>query len=206
MEREGQKKVLTEGEEIQNVIIDHNIKHFSEAEHTPLGKRTFLYEAIGPHGTSEFCDRVLEGGLGEADRDSVNFAEAYELLQHMQLRKSPPIRRIPYQWITDAINEILAPNTPKEEEDIDSDTEDEPMVVDPKTPWDDPPDRQPEISLNLDREELRRGFKLWDESIATSPSGRHLGYYKVLLQDDSLADFFLQQMELPLQFGFSQKR
>ena len=45
---------------------------------------TFLHDAIGPHDTSEFCDRVLDGGLGEADKDDINYVEAYGLLQHMQ--------------------------------------------------------------------------------------------------------------------------
>ena len=47
----------------------------------------FLYDAIGPHGTSEFCDRVLDGGLGEADREDINHVEAYELLKHIQRKK-----------------------------------------------------------------------------------------------------------------------
>ena len=67
----GQQKVLTDGGKIQEAIIDHNIEHFSAAENTPLGKGTFLHDAIGPHGTSEFCDRVLDGGLGEADKEEV---------------------------------------------------------------------------------------------------------------------------------------
>ena len=33
---EGASRILTDGKKIQDVIIDHNIKHFSEAEDTPL--------------------------------------------------------------------------------------------------------------------------------------------------------------------------
>lgn len=54
MTENGQQKVLTDEAEIQEAIIDHNIKHFSEAEDTPLGKGTFLHDVIGPHGTSDF--------------------------------------------------------------------------------------------------------------------------------------------------------
>ena len=61
-------EVLTDGDDIHNRIIERNIKHFSSAESSPLGLNSFLHNAIGPHGTSEFCDRVLTGGLGEADK------------------------------------------------------------------------------------------------------------------------------------------
>ena len=72
-----------DGDTIHNRIIERNIKHFSSAESTPLGLNSFLNNAIGPHGTSEFCDRVLAGGLGETDKTDINFTKAYELLQQM---------------------------------------------------------------------------------------------------------------------------
>ena len=53
---------------------------------------------------------------------------------------------------------------------------------------------------------MRKGFKIWTESTATSPSGRHLGHYKALVQDDDMADFLITQMELPLRFGFAPTR
>jgi len=80
--------ILTDVAEIQDAVIDHNINHFSEAEDTSLGMGTFLHDAIGPHGTLEFCDRVLDQGLGKADKDDINYVEAYELLQHMQQQKT----------------------------------------------------------------------------------------------------------------------
>ena len=52
----GPGQIITDGSTIQEKIIQHNIEHFSKAEHTPLGKGTFLHDAIGPHGTSEFYD------------------------------------------------------------------------------------------------------------------------------------------------------
>ena len=89
---EGQAKITTDGEEIQNKIIDQNIKHFSTAEDSPLGMGSFLHEAIGPHGTSDFCGRVLDGGCGPTDKEEINFTEACELLQHMERRKLSPTK------------------------------------------------------------------------------------------------------------------
>ena len=45
---------------------------------------SFLFEAIGPHGTSDFRNWVLGGGLGPTDKEEINFTETYELLQHMK--------------------------------------------------------------------------------------------------------------------------
>ena len=130
----GQQRILIDGAEIQDAVIDHNIKHFSEAEDTPLGMGTFLYKAIGPHGTSEFCDRVLDGGLGETDKEEINYVEAYELLQHMQRKKQQPTRS-PVQWIKDTISELLsASSSPEEDTDSDSDTESEPEDSDLEAP------------------------------------------------------------------------
>ena len=70
----------------------------------------------------------------------------------------------------------------------------------------DHPLTQPEISLQISRDELRKGFKLWKESTATSPSGRHLGHYKSLVGDDDYADYLITQIELPIQFGFASRR
>ena len=72
MQEQGTKKVLTDGENIQKAIIYHSIKHFSEAENTPLGQGTHLHDVIGPHGTLVFCDRTLDGGLGEANKEAIN--------------------------------------------------------------------------------------------------------------------------------------
>ena len=136
----GQSRILTDGAEIQDAVIDHNIKHFSEAEDTPLGMGTFLHKAIGPHGTSEFCDRVLDGGLGAADKEDINYVEAYELLQHMQRKKQQPTRS-PVQWIKDTIGDLLSANSsPEEDSDSESDSESEPEESDPEAPWPDPPD------------------------------------------------------------------
>ena len=151
---EDRAKISTDGEEIQNKIIDQNIKHFSTVEDSPLGMGSFLFEAIGPHSTSDFCDRVLDGGLGPTDKEEINFTEAYELLQHME-RKKYPLPQTPYQWIKDSISDLLRPAD--DDSNSDSDNE-EPAHSD--TLAQAHPLAQPEISLKISREEILKGFKL----------------------------------------------
>ena len=170
VEKQRQKKVLTEGEEIETAIIEKNIKHFSEANKTPLGKGTYLHEVNGPHGISDFCDQVLDGDLGEIDKEAIKYVETYELLQHMQRKKQQLKPQSPYQWITNTIEDLFALSDSPEDTNSDSDTDSEPETSDPDDPWENPPDQKPEISLKLTRDEFCKGFKLWTESTATSPS------------------------------------
>ena len=167
---EGPTTILMDGEEIQQKIIDQNIKHFSTAENSPLGQGSFLHQAIRLHGTSEFCERVLDGGLGSSDEKEINFTEAYELLQHMERKKLPPTTKKLFQWIVDSISDLLRPAqedySNNESDNVDLPTSDPMDSGHPLT--------QPEISLQISRDELRKGFKFWKESTATSPSGRHL--------------------------------
>ena len=51
-------KVLTDDDEIHDRIIAWNIEHFSSEKTSPQGSNSFLHNVIGPHGTSEFCDRA----------------------------------------------------------------------------------------------------------------------------------------------------
>ena len=44
-----------------------------------LDQSTFLRQAIGPHGTSDFCERVLDRGLWPTD-EKKHLKEAYEIL------------------------------------------------------------------------------------------------------------------------------
>ena len=66
---------------VEEAIIDKNTQHLLAAEHTPIGLNTALYKAIGPHGTSKFCDAALNAQLTKVDRDSIEFVEAFELLR-----------------------------------------------------------------------------------------------------------------------------
>ena len=119
----------------------------------------YLHDVISPHGISDFCDRILDGGLGEADKEAINYVEAYKLLQHMQRKKQHTKPRSSYQWVTDTIEDLFASSNSPEDSDSDSDTETEPEISDPQDLWEDPLDKQPKISLKLTQEELRKGFK-----------------------------------------------
>ena len=101
---------------------------------------------------------------------------------------------------------LTSTSSPPEDTDSESESEEEPDKSDPEAPWQYSPDQKPEIELKITREELRKGVKLWIESTTTSPSGSHLGHYKVLVQDEDMADFLITQMELPLQYGFAPTR
>ena len=65
-----------------------------------------MQQAGGPHGTSDFCDWVLDGTLGLADDQDITFTDAYELLQYMEREKNP-LSKNPFKWVVDSISEIL---------------------------------------------------------------------------------------------------
>ena len=66
--------------------------------------------------------------------------------------------------------------------------------------------KEREISLDITPEDYEEGFKKWPEMTATSPSGRHLGLYKALLNNEELSGFFSGMCELPVKYGFAPKR
>ena len=47
-----------------------------------------------------------------------------------------------------------------------------------------------EIPIEISEAELGRGFKSWRETTTTSPSGRHLGHYKAIMQEPILPSLF----------------
>ena len=71
--------VYIDKDKVHELLIERNVKHFSLAEQTPQGINGFIYEALGPYGTSEFSGRVLEGKLSEEDKSGFNLIEAKEL-------------------------------------------------------------------------------------------------------------------------------
>ena len=91
--------VHTKKEEIHNAIIEHNIQHFSKAEKTPQGIKTFLYQALGDHGTSEFSNRILNGELTKTDKEKFQLSETFELLQ----ATTRPTNTTPNTWVTESI-------------------------------------------------------------------------------------------------------
>ena len=58
-----QSTIHTTKEHIQSHIIDYNIMHYSKAESSPVGIGQPLYHKLGPHGTTDFCDKILHGEL-----------------------------------------------------------------------------------------------------------------------------------------------
>jgi hypothetical protein len=60
-----------------------------------------------------------------------------------------------------------------------------------------------EIPIEISAEELCRGFKSWREWTSTSPSGRHLGHYKALIQDPTLLLFLVKFMNVAIQSGIT---
>ena len=123
----GPGQIITDGATIQEKIIQHNIEFFLKVEQTPLGKDTFLHDVIGHHGISEFCDQVLDGGLGPTDKDDINSVEAYEMLLHMErAKRSEP--RSTMTWITNTLVDLFAPQGYEGEGDSDTDDE-EPIAV-----------------------------------------------------------------------------
>ena len=74
-------RVITDSKEMYETIIDRNIRHFSQAEQSPVGLGTPLSKLIGPTGTSAFCDRVLCGTMTQKDKESIPMQEALEMLE-----------------------------------------------------------------------------------------------------------------------------
>ena len=71
--------VYTDKDTVHDLLIERNEKHFSLAEQTPQGINGCIYEALGPYGTSEFSDRVLEGKMTAEDKAGFDMTAAREL-------------------------------------------------------------------------------------------------------------------------------
>ena len=66
--------------------------------------------------------------------------------------------------------------------------------------------KHPVIDTNLSKEDVSHGFKVWKESTSTSPSGRHLGHYKSLIQDPLLLQALTGILNLTISRGISVDR
>ena len=62
------------------------------------------------------------------------------------------------------------------------------------------------LSSSISAEDIRRGFQSWRESTSTSPSGRHLGHYKALIQHPVLLNCFVQFLNITTQRGIAVPR
>ena len=57
------------------------------------------------------------------------------------------------------------------------------------------------INADITPENFRYYFRHKDESTESSPSGQHMGYYKVILSNDSLVDLHVAMLNIGLQTG-----
>ena len=63
-------------------------------------------------------------------------------------------------------------------------------------------DREP-IPTAISESDVLRGFKTWKETTSTSPSGRHLGHYKSLVQDPTLLQCFVKFINIAILRGIA---
>ena len=68
----------------------YNIQHYSKAKSSPLRINKDLYHKIGPHGTSSFCDGVLNGNIDIKDINNIPMQETIELLRSTMKPQLPP--------------------------------------------------------------------------------------------------------------------
>jgi hypothetical protein len=64
----------------------------------------------------------------------------------------------------------------------------------------------PAILIDINEENVRYGFKKWKETTSTSPSGRHLGQYKAIIQDDLLLSCITKFMHIIVNSGLTLRR
>jgi len=57
-------------------------------------------------------------------------------------------------------------------------------------------------TATISDEEFLQAYKVTPETTSSSPSGRHVGYYKAILQDSSLVNLHASMSSLPFQVGF----
>ena len=62
------------------------------------------------------------------------------------------------------------------------------------------------IPIDINEEDVRFGFKKWKETTSTSLSGRHLGHYKAIIQDDLLLTCLTQFLHITVHSGLTLRR
>ena len=62
------------------------------------------------------------------------------------------------------------------------------------------------ISTSITEDDVKRGFGRWREATSTSPSGRHLGHYRAIIQDDDLLYCLTKFLDIIVQRGISVSR
>jgi hypothetical protein len=64
-------------------------------------------------------------------------------------------------------------------------------------------DRSGPVSDVISPEDFSNGFKLLSEDLPSSPSGCHIGHYKVALGDVKLCTMYATILSLPFKHGFT---
>ena len=62
------------------------------------------------------------------------------------------------------------------------------------------------IPTSVEEVDVKRGFGKWREATSTSPSGRHLGHYRAIIQDDTLLSCLTKFLDIIVQRGISLSR
>jgi hypothetical protein len=62
------------------------------------------------------------------------------------------------------------------------------------------------ISTLITTEDVKYGFGKWKESTSTSPSGRHLGHYKAIIQDKTLLTTLTKFLQIIVERGVTLTR
>jgi hypothetical protein len=65
---------------------------------------------------------------------------------------------------------------------------------------------RPPIKTTMTSDDIIKGFSKWKESTTTSPSGRHLGHYKAIIQDHTLLTCLTKFMYIAVKSGISISR
>ncbi|KAI2500343.1 hypothetical protein MHU86_14151 [Fragilaria crotonensis] len=60
-----------------------------------------------------------------------------------------------------------------------------------------------DLSTEVSEDDICRGFQKWPESTSTSPSGRHLGHYKALVQHPTLLKCFHRFLNIAISRGIA---
>jgi hypothetical protein len=60
-----------------------------------------------------------------------------------------------------------------------------------------------QVSNVISPEDFSNGFKLLSDDLSSSPSGRHIGHYKVALGDLELCTMYAIILSLPFKHGFT---
>ena len=62
------------------------------------------------------------------------------------------------------------------------------------------------LNTQINLEYFTKEIREWKESTSNSPSGNHLGHYKVALQDKEISEGYSKMINMPVRYGFSPSR